>query len=120
MFKYVSAGKPYISPMDQSAVRAHLSTPQISSSLTFHSRFYWSKSAIILLYTILLLPHLSSSLALSEILSRTDVCGLVRSDCSAVYGVVYGFLSSIALVSFSLLWEALVVMSSDDSSPAVV
>ena len=62
-------------------VRPHLSAPQISSSLTFRSSFYWSKSAIILLYTILLLPHLSSFLALSAISSRTDVCGWVRSDC---------------------------------------
>ena len=32
-------------------------TPQISSPLTFHSSFYWNKSLIILLYTILLLPQ---------------------------------------------------------------
>ena len=44
-------------------VRSHLSAPQISSSLTFHSGFYWNKYAIILLYTILLLPHLSSYLS---------------------------------------------------------
>ena len=56
-------------------VRPHLSAPQISSSLTFCSSFYWSKSAIILLYTILQFPHLSSSLALSAISSRMDVCG---------------------------------------------
>ena len=35
-----------------STVRPHLSAPQISSSLTFRSSFYWNKSAIILLYTI--------------------------------------------------------------------
>ena len=56
-------------------VRPHLSAPQISSSLTFNSSLYWNKSAIILLYTILLLPHLSSSLTLSAILSTTNVCG---------------------------------------------
>ena len=38
------------------------SAPQMSSSLTFHSSFYLNKSAITLLYSILLLPHLSSSL----------------------------------------------------------
>ena len=37
--------------------------------------FYLNKSAIILLYTILLLPLLSSFLTLSTISSRTDVCG---------------------------------------------
>ena len=41
-----------------SAVEPHLSTPQISSSLTFHSSFYWNKSAIFLLYSILLLLSL--------------------------------------------------------------
>ena len=59
----------------QYTVRPHLSAPQISSSLTFSSSFYWNKSAIILLYTILLFPHLSSSLTLSTISSRTVVCG---------------------------------------------
>ena len=48
-------------------VRSHLSAPQISCSLTFHSGFYWNKYGIILLYTILLLPHLSSSLTSSTI-----------------------------------------------------
>ena len=42
----------------QCTVRPHLSAPQISSSLTFHNySFYQNKPAILLLYTILLLPH---------------------------------------------------------------
>ena len=61
-------------------VSPHLSAPQISSSLTSRSSFYWGKSTTTLLYTILLFPHLSSSLTLSAISSRTDVCGQVRSD----------------------------------------
>ena len=47
-------------------VRPHLPVPQMSSSLTFCSSLYWNKSAIILLYTMLLLPHLSSFLILSQ------------------------------------------------------
>ena len=54
-------------------VRPHLSACEKSSSLTFRSSFHWSKSAVILLYTILLLPHLSSSLPLSTISFRTVV-----------------------------------------------
>ena len=65
-------------------VRPHLSAPQTSSSLTFCSSFYRNKSAIILLYTILLLPRLSSSLTLYVISPRTDVCGYVRSDCNSL------------------------------------
>ena len=57
------------------ALRSHLSAPLIPSSPTFRSSLNWNKSATILLYTILLLPHLSSSLTLSTIWSRTDVCG---------------------------------------------
>ena len=96
-------------------VRPHLSVPQISSSLTFCSycSFYWNKSAIILLYTILLLPHLSSSLTfcssfywnksaiillytilllphfISTVLSKTDVCAPVGSDCIAFLCMTY-------------------------------
>ena len=43
--------------VDKSTLRPHLSVPQMSSSLTFRSSFYWNKSTIVLLYTILLLPH---------------------------------------------------------------
>ena len=43
-------------------MRPHLSVPQVSSSLTFCSSFYLNISAVILLYTILLVLHLSRSL----------------------------------------------------------
>ena len=65
--------------VQECTVRLHLSAPHISSSLIFRSSLYWNKSTIILLYTILLLPYLSSSLAISAISSRTNVC--MRSDC---------------------------------------
>ena len=42
----------YVVCWEWCAVRPQISVPQMSSSLTFHSRFYWSKSAIILLYTL--------------------------------------------------------------------
>ena len=76
----------------QKTVRPHLSTSRISSSLAFHKRFYWKKFAIILLYTVLLLPHLSSSLAfLTTISSRTDVsgqCGLIVYHLTVLHNAV--------------------------------
>ena len=50
-----------------------LSAPQISSFLTFCSSFCWNKSAVILLYTILLLPHFIQFPHFTTISSRTSV-----------------------------------------------
>ena len=61
------------SPYNMYTVRPHLSAHQISSLLIFRSSFCRNKSSIILLYTILLLLRLSSSLTLSAISSRMDV-----------------------------------------------
>ena len=58
-------------------------TSDIHTSLTFRSSFRWNESALILLYTIILLPHIPNPLALSAISSRTDVCGyIVLSECT--------------------------------------
>ena len=49
--------------------------------------FYWTKSAIILLYTILLLPHLSSFLTLSAI-SHSIVLYCIVLYCIVLYCIV--------------------------------
>ena len=47
----------------------------------------------------LLLPHLSSSLTLSAISSRTDVCRKVRSDC------IWGYMGYMGSYGFTwVIW----------------
>ena len=62
-------------------VRPHSSTPQISSSLAFRSSFCLSKSAIVLLYTILLLPHTYVQFSLF-------ICNFIQTIC--VYSMCAG------------------------------
>ena len=82
-------------------MRPHLSAPQKSSSFAFRSSFYWSKCAIILRYTILLFPHLTSSLISSVISSRSDVCGKVRSNCIRTFIILQKLNQQICSAAFS-------------------
>ena len=90
--------------------------------VTIYSGFYWDKSAIILLYTILLFPHLSSSPLYPQFhpeqmcVDKQDLTVhtyvQTRSDCTYTYIQIY---PSLLCTFYSLLstyahWEGLVAV----------